>query len=76
VKKLVKEKSELTETLQDKLKELKKAIEVTYGMHDVIRECQSIITSLRSQEERDHEENAQGKGLTIEVGIATSRARD
>ena len=38
VKEPVNEKRELTETFQDKLKELKKAIEDTYGLHDVIRE--------------------------------------
>ena len=45
MKELVKEKRELTETLQDKL-ELKKAIEDTYGLHDASRKSQSMITSL------------------------------
>jgi len=44
----VKEKHKLTKTLQDKLKELKKVIEDTYGLHHAIRESQSIITLLRS----------------------------
>ena len=56
MKELVKEKCELTKTLQDKLKELKKVIEDTYSLHDAIRESQSIITSLWSQEEQDCEE--------------------
>jgi len=56
VKELVKEKLELIETLQNKLKELKKAIEDTYSLHDAICENQLMITSLRSQEEWERKE--------------------
>ena len=36
--------------------ELKKALEDTFGLHDIIKERQVVISSLRLQEERDHDE--------------------
>jgi len=37
------------------VKELKKALD-TFGLHDIIKERQAVITLLRSQEERDRDE--------------------
>ena len=45
----MKEECELIEALQEKVKELKKALEDTFGLHDIIKERQAVIASLRSQ---------------------------
>ena len=48
VKELMKEKRELTESLQVKVKEVKKTLEDTFSLHDIIKERQAVIASLQS----------------------------
>jgi len=44
----MKEKRELTESLQVKVKEVKKTLEDTFSLHDIIKERQAVIASLQS----------------------------
>ena len=56
LKKLKKEKLELSEALVEKLEALKKAMEDASGLRDIILERQSTIDLLRSREGKNIEE--------------------